>query len=75
MDQHLHDHVGAIEVIQSFLKDRYVRVGHVIALVERAQKLQSSGKVKDLNFYSILEKYDFSKAKEVSKYVKTFVFR
>jgi len=66
LDQHLHDHWGALKVIQSSLNDSSIRVGHVIALVERAQKLQSSGKVKDFNFDSLLKDRAFSKAEEVS---------
>ena len=38
----------------------------MFALVERAQKLQATGKVKDFDFDAILKDFDFSKASEVT---------
>ena len=67
LDQHLHNPVAALQVVQSSLQDDYVRVGHVIALVERAQKLKTTEKLNEFDFDELLDPFNFMKAKEVGR--------
>ena len=66
LEQHLGKPHDAFEVIKQGLSDRYVRVGHVISLVERLEKIKSSKKAKGYDFKELLNQHSFKKASEVT---------
>ncbi|CAK8681542.1 unnamed protein product [Clavelina lepadiformis] len=66
LEQHLGKPHDAYEVIKQGLSDRYVRVGHVISLVERLEKIKSSKKAKGYDFKELLNQHSFKTASEVT---------